>query len=327
MRKAIMLLVGVLVLLMTTWCAADAQQSVNYPTKAIKILVPFTAGGGADLMTRAMQPALEGELGVPIAVENKTGANGGIAMATLAQAKPDGYTLIMTSTGPSTIGPNIFDMGYTNKDFAPVAQVSEVPTGLAVRKDSGIRTLVEFIDKAKANPGKLTFGTSGAGSTHHLAMEALSMTVIGKGGMLSHVAFEGGAAAATALLGGHIDAAACILTEILPYAESGNFIILGIASDERSPLAPNIPTFKELGYDVVQSTWYGIAAPARTPEVIVDKLDKTICKVLKHPEVIKRFENIKSPIVYLDHKAFADKWNRMYVSNARLVEELGLKQK
>lgn len=333
MKKALsLILVTVMVLSMLVGCSSSANEGaiegsnekVEYPTKTITLLVPFSAGGGADLMARALQPALQEALGVSVVVENKTGANGGIAMAELAKAKPDGYTIILTSTGPSTIGPNISDMGYTNESFVPIAQLADLPTGLAVHKSSGITNLEEFFAAAEAKNGAMTYGSSGAGSTHNLAVEGLLLS-IDKVGLLTHISFEGGSQAATALLGKQIDASANILTELLPYVET-DFNIIGIASGERSSIAPDIPTFKEQGYDAVQSTWYGIAAPAGTPKEIITLLDSTIKAALEDPEIKEIFEvNLKTPIQYLDHVAFAEKWNNAYKNNAELVKVLGLK--
>lgn len=325
MKKALsLMLVVVMAAAMLVGCSSGGKEEAQYPTETITLLVPFSAGGGADLMARALQPALQEALGVSVVVENKTGANGGIAMAELAKAKADGYTIILTSTGPSTIGPNISDMGYTNESFAPIAQLTDLPTGLAVHKSSGITNLDEFFAAAEKKSGAMTYGSSGAGSTHNLAVEGLLLSM-DKVGLLTHVSFEGGSQAVTALLGQQADASANILTELLPYAET-DFNIIGIASGERSSIDPDIPTFKEQGYDTEQSTWYGIAAPAGTPEEVIALLDTTIKNALEDPKMIETFEvNLKTPIQYMDHTAFAQKWNNAYENNAELVEVLGLK--
>lgn len=321
---SITMIVIMLVSILAGCSQTPASNEPSWPTETITLLVPFSAGGGADLMARALQPAIQEALGVSVVVENKTGANGGIAMAELAKAKPDGYTIILTSTGPSTIGPNISDMGYTNESIAPICQLADLPTGLAVHKSTGITNLDELFAAAEAKGGGWTYGSSGTGSTHNLAVEGL-LLAMDKVGLFTHVSFEGGSQAATALLGQQVDASANILTELLPYKET-DFNIVGIASSERSVIDPDIPTFMEQGYNTTQSTWYGIAAPAGTPQEVIELLDATIKSALEDPKMIETFEvNLKTPITYLDHTAFAEKWNKAYENNAKLVEVLGLK--
>jgi tripartite-type tricarboxylate transporter receptor subunit TctC len=316
-----------IVLLLLGFIGFSSAAANEYPSKTITIVAPFSAGGGADLMSRALAPAIEEALGTSVVVVNITGANGCVGLADVARSKPDGYRLILNTTGPSTLGPNISDVGYTYKDFVPICQLSDLPTGLALHKSSGITNLDEFFAAAekRAAEGKpMTYGSSGAGSTHNLAIEGLLLS-IDKVGLLTHISFEGGSQAATALLGQHIDASANILTELIPYMET-DFNIIGIASGQRSSIDPSIPTFKEQGYDAEQSTWYAISAPAGTPEEIVSLLDSTIKDALNDPYIKETFEDkLKVPIEYLDHVAMAEKWEKAWESNAKLVEVLGLK--
>jgi len=315
----------VVVLLVLVGFSSSAAN--KYPSKTITIIAPFSAGGGADLMSRTLAPAIQKALGVSVIVINKTGANGSIGMAAVAKSKPDGYTLILNTTGPSTIAPNISDVGYTYENFAPICQLTDLPTGLAVHKSTGITNLDEFfvVAEKRAAEGKtMTYGSSGAGSTHNLAIEGLLLS-IGKTGLLNHISYEGGSQSVTALLGQHVDASANILTEILPYAKT-DFNIIGIASAERSPIDLSIPTFKEQGFNTEQSTWYAISAPAGTPKEIIALLDSTICDALKDPRIKEIFEvNLKVPIQYLGHVALAEKWENSWKNNAKLVEVLGLK--
>lgn len=311
---------------------ADTQEEVeqpkevksDYPKDTITILVPFSAGGGADLMARGIQPVLQEKLGVNIVVENKPGANGGIAMSELSRRKADGYTIILTTTGPSTIAPNLADIGYTKENFKPICQVADVPTVISVHSESGITTLDQLLEKGRANPGSVTYGTSGAGSTHNLGVEALLLG-IEETGILSHVSFEGGSQAITALLGQQIDASATILTEAAPHADVGTFNILGIGAEERSNLIPDVPTFKEQGYDVTISTWYGFAAPAGTPDDIIELLNNSIKESVEDPRVITIFENVKTPVQHLNSDDFEAKWNASYETNAKVIDKLGYK--
>ncbi len=313
-------LYGLLVALAMVVCFSSIGSAAdNWPKSTIKVIVPFTAGGGADLMARALAPEISKNLGVSVVVENATGGGGAIAMNKLARSKPDGYTIILTTVGPSTLVPNKSNVGYGTKEFAPIAQVADVPNVVAVRKDSGITTLEQLF--AKGETETITYGTSGAGHTQNVQMETLLM-LIDKPGLMTHVPFDGGSQAVAALLGGQVNACVCIVPEPLPHIQNGTFLGLCITSSERDPALPDVPTLKELGYALEGGVWYGYAAPANTPPDIIAKLDEAIAKATAMPEIVDVFEKIGSPVQYLNHEAFTEKWLKTFESNKAVMAKM-----
>ena len=297
--------------------------SDNWPNSPIKILVPFSAGGAADIMARTMAPQIGKQLGVAVVVENTTGGAGAVAMSKLATSKPDGYTLILTSSAPCTLTPNRSDVGYTNKEFAPIAQIVDLPNYVVVHKDSGIKTLPELLEKAEKEKN-ITYGTAGAGLAQNTQIEALLMA-IKKPEILTHVPFDGGSQAVAALLGNQISAAMCVITEVMPHIKSGTFVALATSTARRDKALPDIPTFAELGYPTYGGSWYGFAAPAKTPAPIIKRLSAIVKDTCELPEIIEVFEKIGNPIQYLDDQAFTELWMKAYETNKNIIAEL-LKQ-
>ncbi|MDF2520006.1 MAG: hypothetical protein K0R84_634 [Clostridia bacterium] len=324
-------MVVVLVLSIFTGCASGAKQGDNasaapaagndYPKQPVTIVVPYAAGGGADLMARALSTTLQKELGQPFIVSNKPGGSGAIGMAEVARSKEDGYTLILTSVGAATITPNNSDVGYTNKEFAPIAQVADIPLMLAVKADSPFKTVQEVFDYAEKNPGKLTYGTAGAGLIQNVSMEGLLMEM-NKRGLFTHVPFNGGAEAVSALMGGQTDFAIAIATEIIPQMKSGQFRALAVSTAERYTETPDVPTFKESGYNYEVGVWYGFAAKAGTPDAVLQKLEGAFQKSLQDPEVIETFKKINQPIAFMDSKSFTEKWMSSFEKFKAVVAEL-----
>jgi len=318
-------------IVMLAGCGSSAKkEEVDYPKRPVTIIVPYAAGGATDLMARATAAFLEKEFKQPFVTTIKAGASGAVGLLELARSKPDGYTLILTTTGGCTISPHLNDVGYTNKEFAPIAQVADIPSIIATHKNAPFKTFKEMIEYVEKNPGKqLTYGTSGAGSTHNIGMEGL-IASINKKGSFKHVPFKGGAEAVTALLGQHTDLIVAVATEIIPQMQSGDFIPLAISSPQRYPLTKDVPTLAELGYPkdyAIWSTWYGFAAPAGTPKPIIEKLEAGILKATKDPEFKKVFDNMNQPIEYLGSKEFTDKWMRSYEINKKIIEETGMGKK
>jgi tripartite-type tricarboxylate transporter receptor subunit TctC len=305
--------------------AQPAKSDVAWPQKTVTIIVPYSAGGGADLMARALATPLEKELGKAFVVTNKPGGSGAIGMSELARAKADGHTFILTSVGACTLTPNNSNVGYTNKEFAPVAQLADIPLLIAVHKDSPIKTLKELFAAAEKNPGKMTYGTAGAGLIQNVSMEGLLLGM-NKRGLFAHVPFNGGAEAVTALLGKQTDFAVAIATEIIPQLKSGEFRALAVSSAGRYALTPDVPTFKELGYDLQVGVWYGFAAPKGTPEAVIKKFQDTILKATKDPAVMATFKKINQPIIFLDSKAFTEKWMKDFETNKKVIAALKAKK-
>lgn len=263
--------------------------AADYPTRTITVINPWTAGGPADTVARPILQKLSERLKQSVVLENKAGANGVIGANYVARATPDGYTLLFSHVGPITISPAIQkEMPYdTLRDFAPITQVVSAPTVLVVRTDLPIHNLAEFIQYAKSNPGKLSYGSVGTGSTTHLAGEILAE--MANVSML-HVPYKGAAPVMTDLLGGQINCTFLNIAALLPYIKSGQVRAIGVSTLKRSPLLPDLPAIAERypGFEV--NSWYGLMAPAHTPSPIVNLLQREVAEILKLPEIMRALE-------------------------------------
>lgn len=259
--------------------AADA-----YPTKPIKIIVGYSAGGAVDLIARSVGQRMATILGQPVIVENKPGAGTNIAVKALIASPPDGYTLMLAANAlavnPTLFQPAPYDL---ERDVTPVSLVARVPVVAAVREDSEWRTLQQLVTAAKAKPGTLSVATPGNGSTPHLAMELFQHTA---GVSLRHVPYKGGAPAITDVIGGHVDVVAVNALEASPLAKAGKLRVLALMSPERAAVLPGVPTVAESGYPGFEaSVWYGFVAPAGLPKPVLTKLHEAVQKALESPEV------------------------------------------
>ena len=265
---------------------ASAQQ---YPAKPIKIVVTFAAGGGADFVARVIAAKLQEPLGQSVVVENRAGAGGAIGAEFVAKSPPDGYTLLLGAAGTLTILPNLqekvpFD---SVKDFVPIALAGSSPFVLAVSPTVPANTVAELTALAKANPGKMNFGSSGNGGAPHLAGELYkSMTGID----IVHVPYKGLAPAITDLLGGQLQILFAGVGLIAPHLKAGKLKALAVTGKERSSVLPELPTMIEAGVPGYQAgTWYGILAPVGTPSAIVTRLNGELLKVIATPEIKTQF--------------------------------------
>lgn len=273
----------------------------DYPSKTITVVNPYTPGSNAELQARHVAKFLEKDLGVRVDVENRSGGAASIGMNHVKSARPDGYTIIFTATGPSVVLPNTLKTGYTVADnFEPIAQVSSTPYTLSVRKDSGIESVDDFVEYAKNT--HTTYGSSGAGLHNHLVFDSFFNN---QNLNTTHIAGQGGAASVISLLGGHIDAAAVSLPDVVPYYKSGDFNILGVTTEERLKNLPDIKTFKEQGYDVVAGAWFGFLAPKGTSAERVKVLEESIAKAMNDSEIKDAFYRIGIDVDYLPSDAFS----------------------
>ena len=261
----------------------SAQSSSNYPSKPIKLIAPVAAGGGLDNLARKVADRLSKNFGQTIIVDNMGGGGGAIASQVTAKSAPDGYTLMIAYVGTHGTNPAVRKLTYDAiKDFTPVGMIGATPNVLIINPALPIKNLKEFIDYAKKNPAKLTYGTSGPGTLTHLGMEQFKMA---SGIFMVHVPYRGIAPAFTDLLGGQTDAMLPTLFAAIPYLKTGRVHALAVTGQKRSSAEPNIPTFKELGYAGFDGQqWYGISGPANMPEAIVTKLNTELNKVLASPE-------------------------------------------
>lgn len=305
---------------------AGSVEAQNYPTKAIRMIVPFAPGGASDLVARIISPALTKELGQQIIVDNRGGASGNIGVETAARAAADGYTILLGNIGTMAINPSLFPKFEIKpvKDFIAISQVVDVPTALAVHPKVPANTLKEFIDYAKANAGKMNFGSAGPGSNGRLEMEFFMKTA---GINLVHVPYKGGAGAATiGLLGGEVECAFVTLSSVLTHVKSGKVKVLGVAAPKRAAALPDAPIMSEAGFSGMTSgSWQGVYVPLGTPRPIVDKLYAVISKVMADPEVVKRLNSSGVDVVTSSSpEAFADFMKAQNEKWAKLIKEIGV---
>lgn len=268
------------ILAAATCLAMTLADAADYPDKLIKLTVPVTPGGTTDLLARTLAERLTRSLGQTVVVENRPGANGNIGMDFVAHAAPDGYNLLLGTSNLATNQALYPKLSFDPlKDFAPVSLYASVGNVLVIDPALPIKSLKELIAYANAHPGELTHASNGSGSTSHLSAELIKSRT---GINMTHVPYKGGAPAMTALIGGHTSMLFDQIPVVLSYIKSGKVRPLGVTSNSRSPVAPDIPTIQEQGlaeYDV--RVWFGILAPAHTPNAIVAKLNTEINKIFK----------------------------------------------
>jgi tripartite-type tricarboxylate transporter receptor subunit TctC len=255
-----------------------------YPSKPIRLIVTFAAGGGTDLVARAVSPKLSENLGQPMVVDNRAGANGAVGADALAKAAPDGYTLCMCAAGTLAVGPHLTKQPFdTFKDFVPVSLVAISPFVVTVHPGVKATSVSELIELAKANPGKINFGSSGIGGAPHLSTELFKHMA---GVDMVHVAYKGLGPAITDLLGGQIQLMFTDVGVVLPHLKAGKLRGLAISGATRSSAVPELPTVAEAGVPgYAASTWYGIFAPAGTPAPVVARISAEAGKVVALPEI------------------------------------------
>jgi tripartite-type tricarboxylate transporter receptor subunit TctC len=267
---------------------------------------------------------MEKSLKQPVVVTNRTGAGGSVGMAAVAKSPPDGYTILMALSSISIFPVSDRIMGrtpaYEMKDFAPIALVTADPTVLVVGADSPWKTLQEFVASAKAYPGKINYSSSGVYGTLHVAMEIFANAA---GIKLFHVPYQGGGPAVTALLGGQVHALASGPAAAIGQIKAGKMRALASWSTERLPLLPEIPTFKELGYDAEFYIWSGVFAPATTPSPIIDRLRAAVREAATSAQFKAAMEKVQTPVHYLDAPAFRTYWERDAARLAKALEKIG----
>jgi tripartite-type tricarboxylate transporter receptor subunit TctC len=301
---------------------AWAQES--YPSKPVTMIVPFPPGGVADIVGRPLAAQMEKTLKQPIVIVNRTGAGGAVGMAAVAKAPPDGYTILMALSSISIFPVSDRIQGkqpsYEMKDFAPIALVTADPTVLVVAADSPWKTLSDFVATAKAYPGKINYSSSGVYGTLHVAMEIFAHAADIK---LFHVPYQGGGPAVTALLGGQVHALASGPAAAIGQIKGGKMRALASWSSERLPLLPEIPTFKELGYDAEFYIWSGVFAPAAAPAPVIDRLRIAAREAATSPEFKSAMEKVSTPVNYLDAPAFRTYWERDAARLKVALEKIG----
>jgi tripartite-type tricarboxylate transporter receptor subunit TctC len=309
-------------LLLALALRVHAQES--YPSKPVTMIVPFPPGGVADIVGRPLASQMEKTLKQPVVVVNRTGAGGAVGMASVAKAAPDGYTILMglssISIFPVSDRINGKTPSYEMKDFAPIALITADPTVLVVSADSPWKNLKEFVESAKAYPGKINYSSSGVYGTLHVAMEIFANAA---GVKLFHVPYQGGGPALTALLGGQVHALASGPAPAVGQIKAGKMRALASWGTERLPLMPEVPTFKELGYDAEFYIWSGVFAPAAIPTPVLDRLRAAVREAANSPEFKGAMEKVQTPVSYLDAPAFRTYWERDAARLKIALEKIG----
>lgn len=283
---------------------AGTASGQDYPTRPIRVVVPFGAGGSADVLIRIIANRLPSALGQQVVVDNRTGAGGLLGTSIAAQATPDGYTLLGTAT-PHSIVPHLYKKVTYDpiKSFAPITQIASQPYGLVVHPSLGVSSVKDLIALAKKEPGKHNYASSGQGGAMHL-FQALFTSMAGID--LVHVPYKSSGAVRADLIGGQVKIGCIGLSSILPAHRAGQLRIIAVTTAKRSEALPEIPSLAETlpGYDA--SLWTGFVAPAGTPRAIIDRLHKEIGKLLQTAEVKSAFERAGTDVVWTEPKAFGE---------------------
>ena len=314
-----------------TLAAAGALPTValaqNYPVKPVTIVVPFAPGGTTDILARIVGQGMQTELGQPFVVDNRAGAGGNIGASLAAKAAGDGYTLFMGTVGTHAINQALYKkLPYDPaKDFAPISRVATVPNLLVAHPSQPYKTVKELIAYAKANPGKVTFGSPGSGASPHVSGELFkSMT----GTDLLHVPYKGSAPAMTDLLGGQINIMFDNMPSAIQHVRSGKLRPIAVTTAKRSPELPDIPTIAEAGVPGYEAmSWFGMFAPAATPKPVLDKLNAALVKVLNQADVKKKIAEQGGDVVAETPEQFAAfiksetaKWGKVVKESGATVD-------
>ena len=300
--------------------AMPAMAQSNFPSRPIKLICPWPAGGSTDAVMRAIAESASRILNNPVITENKGGAGGMLGPNELVSAKPDGYTLSQLPMGILRIPHMQKTLFDPLADFTYVACLTGYTFGIVVRSDSPIKSIKDLVDYAKANPGKFTYGSTGNGTTPHLAVEEFAMKA---GIKLQHVPFKGNAEGMQAILGGHIMSHSDA-TGWGPHVEAGTCRLLATYGSKRTKRWPNTPTLNELGYDTVSDSPFGVGAPKGMDPAITRKLHDTFKATLEDPKVLASFEKYDQSVIYMNTEDYTKYARETFPKEKKLIEQLGL---
>ena len=307
-------------LLVSLLLASACAQAQEYPSRAVRIIVPFPAGGTADVMPRVFAEKLSQKWGQPFTVENRAGAAGNIGAEAVYRAEPDGYTLLSAPPPPLVINQSLYPkLSYDATQFVPVSIMGAVPNGAIVNPKVPANNLAELIAYIKANPGKLNYASQGSGTTSHLTAELFRSMA---GGLnIQHVPYKGTAPALTDLLGGQVDLMFDNLGVSLPKVRAGKLRMLGVATDKRISALPNVPTIAETLPGFVSIAWFGVVGPPKMPQAIAERISAAIAEAVKLPDVQKRLVDLSAePVANTPAqmaafmKEDAERWHKVIVS-------------
>jgi tripartite-type tricarboxylate transporter receptor subunit TctC len=301
-------------------------QAQSFPSRPITLVIPFAPGGSTSIVGRGIADKMSELLGEKVVVDNRPGAGGTVGTKAVAKSEPDGYTLVLGYTGTLAIGPSLYkNVGYDpRKDFAPIGLIGNAPNSLVVHPSFPAKTVAELIAYAKANPGKVNFGSAGAGTASHITGEYFARSA---GITLVHIPYKGTGPALTDLLGGHIPMAFAPIPASHPNVSAGKLRALAVTSATRSGLLPDVPTMAEAGLsDFDASLYYGLAAPVGTPRPVIDKLNKVLREALASDEVKRQLGadgTDITPGTPEDYAAFIDKDEKKW---SQLVKASGVER-
>lgn len=305
--------------------AAAPGTAQNYPTKPVRFVVPFAPGGSTDTLARSMGGRLSELLGQQVVVDNRPGANGDIGMQLVARSPSDGYTLVLGYIANLGIGPSLNPkMPYNPvKDFAPITQVAGASNILVIHPSLPAKTFKEFISHVKANPKKVTFASAGVASIGHLTGELLN----GLAGIdMVHVPYKGSGQAISDLVGGHIKVMISGMASTLPHVRGGRLVGIATTGAQRTPATRDLPTIAESGFPGFEaSSWFGVLAPAKTPQPVIARLNRDIIQALRDPPVVKRLEAVGFEIVTNTPEQFAAYIQSEIAKWAKVVKASGVK--
>lgn len=310
---------------LATLLSAIPVQAQDWPTRPVKIIVPFAAGGPADIYARYIGLKLQEALGQPFIVENKPGAGGNIGADFVAKSPPDGHTLLVGYNGPLAVNVTLFDkMPYDPlKDLAPITLAVKAPQYLVTHPKSGITSLKDFVAQAKASPDKLSYASIAVGSASHLTMEMLKLAADIK---VTHIPYKGTAPAVTDLVGGNVPIGFFVPGNVQQFAKEGRLILLASTGLKRFPGTPNVPTMIESGYaDFEAQSWIGFLAPGGTPKNIIDRYNREMVKILRSPEISQRLHEMEFEVVATTPEQFSA-WIRSEIPRwGKVIKATGAK--
>jgi putative tricarboxylic transport membrane protein len=315
------MVVGLAFVAFSATVTATQTANAGYPEKPVVIVVPFGAGDALDGAARVIADRLKANLGVPFIVKNIPGAGGGKGTAEANKAPADGYTLLMGSTGALTARPLIKNPGYKTNDFVPIAQLVEVPIGLAVAANSPFKSIRDIVEAAKKAPGKIKYSTPGPGATQHINMEIFAKD---QGIKITHIGGRGGKGAVIKALSGEVDFVFVGASNYTSLAKAGKLRVVAVAADNRVPYLPDVPTFKEQGYDFTVAVWFGLLTHRGAPAAVVGKLRDAVAKVVKTQKTRELYKKFNLNEAFLDGKAFQKRIDANVAKHKVVLRDIGL---
>ena len=315
----------ILVVLALAAMTAPAGAAEQFPTRPIRVIVPYAPGGNVDISARIVAPPMGEILGQTVVVDNRPGAGGNLGASLVAKATPDGYTLLVGSSGPLSVNPVIFkSLPYDSlKDFAPISTVQAVPLVVLASPKAGFNSIADVVAAAKARPGKVTMASAGAGTTNHFAIELFANMANIK---VLHVPYKGSGPALSELLGGQVETMVDQLAASIGYVKDGRLKVLAVTTPQRAAALPNVPTLDELGYKGYQaSTLLGLLAPAGTPKPVIAKLNAAVRRTMDNAIVAERFRGLGANPGASSPEEFSTRIRDELRQWQGLVQKLGLK--